>query len=140
MSKGSPGRPGGGFRAVAALLVGALVWDCSDRDRLTFTTPGNGIGPTTVIDDPSKDTAIQPGPLFPVSGRSIDPDSVDTVYFRTVGGILGFPPLVASSDTVHFGLQIATQGLSGQTITLLVFGTDKKGNRGDTVTRSVTIQ
>jgi len=65
---------------------------------------------------------------------------VDTVYFETEGGVSGFPPFIASSDTVRFGLPITTGGLSGSTITVRVFGVDVLGIRGDTAIRHLTIQ
>jgi hypothetical protein len=78
--------------------------------------------------------------VFFVSGRTGDSDGVDTVYFETDGGVSAFPPFVASADTVRFGHPITTNGLSGSTITVRVFGVDRLGTHGDTATRQLMIQ
>lgn len=134
------------LRAVAGVLgviLGASAVGCSERDRETFPTIPSGPsvgGPSTTIDRPKADTTITAGPVFFVSGRTGDSDGVDTVYFETEGGVSGFPPFVASSDTVRFGLPITTNGLSGSTITVRVFGVDRLGTHGDTATRQLMIQ
>jgi hypothetical protein len=65
---------------------------------------------------------------------------VDTVYFETEGGVSNFQPFVGTLDSVRFGLPITTSGLSGAVITVRVFGTDERGNRGDTAIRVLTVQ
>ena len=140
MSEGSPGRPDRGFRALTGLLAGTLFLGCSERDRLTFPSPGGGIGPTTTIDMPAQDTTVAAGPDFVVAGRTIDLDQVDTVYFLTAGGVSNFQPFIGPQDTVRFGLPLTTNGQSGQTVIVQVFGTDHLGNRGDTATRVVHVQ
>jgi len=118
------------------------VEGCGERERLTFPNvpPGPVGGPTTTIDRPQVDTTLQAGPAFFVTGRTGDTDGVDTVYFETEGGVSAFPPFVASSDTVRFGLPITTNGLAGETITVRIFGVDRLGHHGDTDTRRLTIQ
>jgi hypothetical protein len=128
---------------VAALLLAGLGGACGTRDRLTFpgTGPGPvGAGPVTIIDDPGQDTTVSPGPTAFVSGTSTDPDGIDTLYFETVGGLTSFQPAIDAGTSFRFGLPLTTTGLSGQTITVRVFGTDALGNRGDTATRQVTVQ
>ena len=128
---------------VAALLLLGLGSGCSTRDRLTFpgTGPGPvGDGPVTVIDDPGQDTTVLAGPAQFVSGTSTDPDGIDTLYFETVGGLTSFQPAIHAGTFFRFGLPLTTTGLSGQTITVRVFGTDALGNRGDTAMRQVTVQ
>jgi hypothetical protein len=125
--------------AVAGALTGALG-SCAKRDRLTFPTSPNGIGPVSSIDRPAGDTTISAGPDFIVTGRTIDLDGVDTVYFEATGGVTTFAPFIAASDSVRFGLPFTTAGLSGHTILIRVFGVDRFGNRGDTASRQLVIQ
>ena len=128
---------------MAALLCAGLGTACATRDRLTFpgTGPGPvGAGPVTVIDHPLQDTTVSPGPAAFVNGSSTDPDGIDTLYFETVGGLTSFQPAIHAGTTFRFGLPLTTTGLSGQTITVRVFGTDALGNRGDTAIRQVTVQ
>jgi hypothetical protein len=134
-SRFSPGRT-----AVGAVLgLGAAA--CTERDRLTYPSSGPGdAGPRTVIESPSTDTTVQAGPGFFVFGHSKDPDGLDTVYFETLGGVSNFPPFVARQDSVRFGIPITTSGLSGSVITVQVFATDQRGNRGDTAVRVLTVQ
>ena len=128
---------------LAALLLPGVGLACSTRDRLTFsgTGPGPvGAGPATVINDPAQDTTVVAGPTAFVSGISTDPDGIDTLYFETVGGLTTFQPAINAGISFRFGLPLTTTGLSGQTITVRVFGTDVLGNRGDTASRQVTVQ
>jgi len=142
MKRGCPGLP----KLVAGLVLSALsagLLGCNERDRIFFPTPPTGPsagGPTSTIDRPSVDTTVTAGPSFFVNGRVGDADGVDTVYFETEGGVSAFPPFIANSDTVRFGLPITTNGLSGAVITIRVFGVDVLGMRGDTAIRHVTIQ
>lgn len=134
------------MRAVI-LLAGSLltgtVGGCNTRDRPLFENGGGGpnqIGPSTIIDEPSVDTTVPAGPGVFVNGRSVDDDGIDTVYVVTEGGITAFPPFVDVGTAFRFGLPITTNGLSGATITVRIFGTDHLGNRGDTATRTITVQ
>ncbi len=124
-------------------VVGATVAGCATRDRLTFPgDPGGpgGVGPVTTIDVPGGDTTVQAGPSFFVTGLVEDPTGLDTVYFRTEGGLSTFPPSIGGGKSLRFGLPLTTNGLSGVTITVRVFATDRDGNRGDTAVRLVTVQ
>jgi hypothetical protein len=128
---------------VVGLCAGVLALGCNERDRLTFPSPGDGVGPVTMIDQPNGgDTSVVAGPEFFVNGRTIDPDGVDTVYFLVTGGNQGFQPFVPRppSDTVRFGLPIATSGRSGDTILVQIHGVDSEGNRGGTSVRAITVQ
>lgn len=127
--------------AVATILAAAGA-GCNDRDRPAFPTGGgtDQIGPATTIDDPSTDTTVTAGPGVFVNGRTLDEDGIDTIYVVTEGGITAFPPFVDVGTVFRFGLPITTNGLSGQTITVRIFGTDRLGNRGDTATRQITVQ
>jgi hypothetical protein len=116
---------------------------CAERDRLTFPSQGDGIGPVTLIDQPGGgDTTINAGPTFFVNGRAIDSDGVDTVYFLVAGGSQGFPPLRPTPpvDTVRFGVPLSTSGRSGQAIQLQIYAVDRQGNQGAPVSRQIIIR
>jgi hypothetical protein len=133
---------GSSARLVLSVCAGALLVGCDERDRLTFPTPGDGVGPVTMIDQPNgDDTTVTAGPEFFVNGRTIDPDGVDTVYFLVTGGIQNFQPFVPrpASDTVRFGFPLATTGLSGDTIHVQIHGVDSQGNSGNTSFRQIVI-
>jgi hypothetical protein len=128
---------------VVAPVIGALASACDERDRLTFPTPDDGIGPVTTIDQPlGSDTTVDAGPDFFVNGRTIDPDGVDTVYFLVTGGNQNFNPFRPNprSDTVRFGLPITTIGLSGTTILIQIHGVDTRGNQGAPSLRRIVVQ
>src|SRR6266850_893748 len=116
---------------------------CNARDRLTFPSDGVGsdhTGPTSTIDAPSADTTVSPTPNVPVSGRVVDADGIDTVYFETVGGLSSFQPFSGGGTSVRCSLPITADArLPGRTITIRVFGTDRLGNRGDTAIRRITV-
>ena len=121
---------------VAALLLVA----CNERGRLTFPS-FDGEGPQSTIVDPSTDTTVTAGPFAQISGRVTDEDGIDTVYFEVTGGGASFQPHIGNgTDTVSFSLPLATAGLGGTTMTVMVFGTDIGGVRGDTAVRQVTVQ
>jgi hypothetical protein len=121
-------------------LAALAVLGCNERDRLTFPV-NDGEGPQSTIVDPSQDTTVVAGPFAQVSGRVTDQDGIDTVYFEVTGGGASFPPFLADGDdTVSFLLPIATGGFGGTTMTVMVFGTDLGGNRGDTAVRQLTVQ
>jgi len=120
-----------------------VVTACAERDRLTFPNNSDGIGPVTLIDRPgSSDTTIDAGPNFVVTGRAIDSDGVDTVYFLVAGGNQGFPPIRPNPplDTVRFGVPLSTSGRSGQAIQLEIYAVDGQGNQGAPATRQIIIR
>ncbi len=127
-------------------LAIVLIGGCAERDRLTFPDDtggsGNGIGPVTTIDQPAAfDTVIVEGDRFVLTGHSIDPDGIDTVYFDVDGLNVGFNPLLGEgADTVRFGLPLSTIGFSGATVIVRVHGVDMLGNVGQTVSRQLHIQ
>jgi hypothetical protein len=129
---------------VAALSTVVLLTSaCEERDRLTFPTPSDGVGPVTTIDQPSgSDTTVPDGPDVLVNGRTIDPDGVDTVYFLVTGGNQSFHPFRPNppTDTVRFGLPITTTGRAGDTIRIEVFGVDSEGNHGTTSMRRIAVE
>ena len=130
-------------RTAAAWSVMLLAIGCNERDRLTFPLPSDGVGPVTTISQPNgADTTIVSGPAFFVTGRTIDPDGVDTVYFLVLGGNHNFQPFTPNppTDTLTFGVPIITAGQSGATYTIHVHGVDVLGNQGDTSTRVIHIQ
>jgi hypothetical protein len=136
-----------GFSTTVLLLIApclaGLMAGCDERERLTFPNPGDGVGPVTFIDQPNgPDTTVVAGPQLFISGRTIDLDGVDTVYFLVTGGNQNFQPFRPSppTDTVHFGLQIVTTGQSGDTILVGVLGVDSQGNRGAIASRRVFVQ
>ena len=117
---------------------------CSERDRLTFPTdaPGSGAGPRTMIDVPSVgDTVVVEGDAVVVSGRTVDPDGVDRVFFQVTGLGLTYAPLDGEgADTVHFGLSIPTLNHSGDTVIVQVYGVDRLGDEGSRSIRQLRIQ
>lgn len=122
-------------------VAATLILGCSERDRLTFPTSVDGLGPLVTIIDPSRDTTVVAGPAALVSGRVVDQDGIDTVYFDVQGGVTSFSPFIADGvDTVTFQLPITTNGLSGNTITVAVSGVNLAGLVGDTALRQITIQ
>ncbi|HJP55856.1 MAG TPA: hypothetical protein VJ847_02385 [Gemmatimonadales bacterium] len=127
-------------KGVGALLLAALATACTDRERLTFPSEGDQRGPITFIDQPGTgDTTVHAGPQMPLSGKTIDPDGVDSVYIVVLGGNETFHPFAVARDTARFGVSISTSGLAGNTMIVLVFGTDQLGNRGDTAVRRVVV-
>ncbi|MEP7227277.1 MAG: hypothetical protein ABI785_07950 [Gemmatimonadales bacterium] len=147
MPKIRSGRPAAGLWcgwsvlvAASAVVVGS---GCGERDRLTFPSLGDGVGPVTLIDHPGQsDTLVLEGTSLIVFGRTVDPDGVDTVYFLVSGGDLEVPPFVFNPplDTVQFGVPITTAGRAGRTILVQVHGVDAHGNIGTTSTRQISIQ
>jgi hypothetical protein len=128
---------------VSGWAIGAVVLfgvGCNERNRLTFPNL-DGEGPQSTILDPSQDTTVTAGPFAQVFGRVTDLDGIDTVYFEVTGGGASFQPHIGNGDdTVTFSLPLATAGLGGTTMTVMVFGTDIGGVRGDTAVRQVTVQ
>lgn len=121
-------------------LLALVILGCDERNRLTFPTP-DGDGPQPAIIDPSQDTTVTAGPFVQVFGRITDSDGIDTVYFEVAGGGASFQPFLANGDdTVTFSLPLATAGFGGVSMTVMVFGTDIGGVRGDTAVRVVTVQ
>ncbi len=123
--------------------VAVLGTGCDERDRLTFPTPSDGVGPVTSIDQPNgADTTVTPGSDFFVNGTTVDPDGVDTVYFFVIGGNQNYSPFSPepTQTTVRFGLPLTTLGLSGETIQIQVYGVDVLGNRGGTSTRLIHVR
>lgn len=129
-----------GLAAGSALL---LAIGCDERERLTFPTPIDGIGPDTRIDQPeSPDTTISAGPIFFVNGTTSDVDGIDTVYFFAIGASQGFPPIIPdpTRTSVRFGIPLTTAGHTGETWEVQIYGVDVLGNQGDTTTRQIRIQ
>lgn len=130
-------------RALATASLMLVVVGCNERDRLTFPTPSDGVGPVTTIDQPNgADTTIFPGADFFVNGRTVDPDGVDTVYFFVIGGNQNFHPFHPNpvSTTVSFALPVTTFGHSGETFLIQIYGVDALGNQGGTSTRQINIR
>jgi hypothetical protein len=130
-------------RALAAWSVIVLSIGCNERDRLTFPSPSDGVGPVTTIDQPNgADTTVFPGSDFFVNGTTVDPDGVDTVYFFVIGGNQNFAPLSPSptQTSVRFGIPLTTFGHSGETFQIQVYGVDVLGNQGGTSSRQIHIR
>jgi hypothetical protein len=131
------------WRLPVGLSILAVSVACSERDRLTFPDPGDGIGPVTTIDQPHvTDTTVPEGPEFFVNGRTVDPDGVDTVYFLVTGGNQDFDPFLPRprADTVRFGLPLTTTGRAGDTMLVQIYGVDTHGSPGDTSTRRIAVE
>ena len=142
---GRVGQGAGSPWCQSALVVVATIvlGGCDERERLTFPTPSDGVGPVTFIDQPNgADTTIFPGAQFSVQGSTTDQDGVDTVYFFVTGAGQGFSPFTPEQPqtTVRFSLPLATFGYSGQTFEVQVYGVDALGNRGGTSTRLIHIR
>ena len=133
----------GGYGALAAALIVVLGTGCDERERLTFETPNDNVGPVTTIDQPNgADTTISQNSEFFVNGASVDADGVDTVYFLVIGGSHNFSPFSPkpTQTTVRFGIPLATSGHRGETFEVQVYAVDIFGNRGGTSTRLIHIQ
>ena len=128
--------------SLAIVLAAGLVTGCNERGRITFPTSIDGLGPSITFTQPIlPDTTVPAGPNAFVSGRVEDPDGIDSVYFDVSGGLTTFPPLKAQGDpVVSFSLPLTTTGLSGATMVVQVYATDRIGIRGDTVSRRVIVQ
>ncbi len=116
---------------------------CDERERLTFPTPSDGVGPVTFIDQPNgADTTVIAGALFSVQGSTTDQDGVATVYFFVTGAGQGFSPFTPElvQTTVRFSLPLATFGHAGQTFEVQVYGVDALGNQGGTSSRLIHIR
>ena len=147
MPKIRSGRPAAGLWwgwgmlvAASAVVVGS---GCGERDRLTFAPPNDGVGPVTTIGQPNgPDTTVFSGGEFVVSGQTIDPDGVDTVYFLVIAGNQGFGPVHPdpARTTVNFDLRLTTLGHADETFLVEVYGVDVRGNRGDASTRQIHIR
>jgi hypothetical protein len=132
-----------GLRTFIAASVVALGTGCDERERLTFPSPSDGVGPITTIDRPNgADTTVLPGSDYFVNGTTVDPDGVDTVYFSVIGGNQNFHPLSPNppQTTVRFGIPLTTFGHSGETFQVSIYGVDLLGNRGGTSTRQIHIR
>jgi Bacterial Ig domain len=129
-------------RATTWVGLALLLAGCDERERLTFpSTPGDEIGPVTVIDHPGRDTVIVEGDQVVLAGRTFDDSGVDTVYFLMSGSNQTFPPVAAEGDdTVTYGLPISTIGLSGFTVTVEILGVDLEGHRGSGTIRRLSIE
>lgn len=129
--------------ALAAGSALLLMIGCDERERLTFPTPSDGVGPVTTIDQPNgADTTVFPGSDLFINGRTVDPDGVDSVYFFVIGGNQNFHPFHPNPVTtsVTFGLPVTTFGHSGETFEVQVYGVDALGNRGGTSTRLIYVR
>ena len=130
-------------RLLPALGVVAGLGGCVERARIGFEPETENRGPDTTIDVPeTAEVRVPPGPLYNVQGRVADADGVDTVYFELFGAPEQFQPHVPPTfdDTVRFSIPISTAGRAGTAVTVLVFGTDLEGVRGDTSTRRIVIE
>jgi hypothetical protein len=130
----------GALGVLAMIVLGA---GCDERERLTFPTLNDGIGPVTTIEQPEEtDTTVFPGAVVSVEGATVDEDGVDTVYFLVGGGNNGFPPFSPQQleTTVRFSLPLVTSGFSGSTFEVQIYAVDALGNRGGTSTRLIHIR
>lgn len=129
---------------LATLGAVALVVSCGERGRLLFEPESvDGAGPTTIIDDPDvAEVRVPAGPGVRISGRTYDPDGVDTVYIFVLNGNENFRPLtpLTPTDTVRYGFPVSTNRSAGDSLLVLVFGTDAFGNRGDTAVRRIIVE
>jgi len=131
------------WRRLATGSALLLAIGCDERERLTFPTPNDGVGPVTVIDQPnSADTTVFPGSDLFINGRTVDPDGVDSVYFFVIGGNQNFHPFHPNPATtsVTFGLPVTTFRHSGETFEVQVYGVDALGNRGGTSSRLIHVR
>ncbi|HEU4830433.1 MAG TPA: hypothetical protein VFT04_14660 [Gemmatimonadales bacterium] len=126
------------------LGIAAALAGCVERARIGFEPdPEENEGPNATIDVPeTAEVTVPAGPFYNVAGRVADADGVDTVYFELFGIPEQFQPHVPATfdDTVTFSIPITTAGREGTAVTILVFGTDSEGVRGDTASRRVVIE
>ena len=131
-------------RLLPVLGMAFVLGGCVERARFGFDPdPEEGEGPNATIDVPeTAEVRVPAGPFYDVAGRVTDPDGVDTVYFQLFGAPEQFLPHVPAEfdDTVRFSIPITTAGREGTDVTILVFGTDREGVRGDTASRRVVIE
>ena len=131
-------------RLLAGAGIAVVGFGCVERARIGFEPedPENE-GPRATIDNPeTAEVRVPAGPAFDLTGRVTDADGVDTVYFELFGVPEQFQPHVPGEfdDTVRFSLPIGTANRSGTAVTVLVFGTDREGVRGDTASRRIVIE
>ncbi len=130
----------GALGVLATIVLGA---GCDERERLTFPTVNDGLGPVTTIEQPElTDTTVSPGAVVSVVGATVDQDGVDTVHFLVGGGNNNFPPFSPQQPetTIRFSLPLVTSGFSGSTFEVQIYGVDALGNRGGTSTRLIHIR
>jgi hypothetical protein len=128
-------------KAVRGVLL-ALLLGCDERERLTFEPdPTDLVGPTSQFTQPTQDTVLTEGDFYVVGARSADTSGIDTVFIQVEGANLSYLPLDAHGvDTLTFGLDLPTIGLSGRTLVYEIFAVDVVGNIGPTVSRRITIE
>jgi hypothetical protein len=87
------------------------------------------------------DTTVVEGDLLILSGYSLDPDGVDTVYFTVSGTVQSFTPVLGQGDdSVPFAVQFSTLGNSGGTIVVQAFAVDVFGQTGSPALRHIHIE
>jgi hypothetical protein len=123
---------------MAAVVLAA----CGERERLTFPSGSDEVGPVTEILSPAvDDSIIREGTPFVLSGRSSDLDGVDSVYFDVQGVPVLLSPLKASgADTTFFGVPIPTLGHSGVTVVVRIYAVDLLGQQGEPASRQFRIE
>lgn len=125
-------------------VVAGILAGCGQRDRLTFPVedPGDGSGPFTNITQPAvADTVAIEGDLLILTGYSVDPDGIDSVFFEVTGANQAFSPIKGNgADSVAFALQISTLGNSGASVLVRAFAKDGVGDVGPAAVRSITIE
>ena len=130
-------------RLLPVLGMVVVMAGCVERARIGFEPdPEENEGPNATIDVPeTAEVRVPAGPAYDVAGRVTDADGVDTVYFELFGVGEQFQPHVPTEfdDTVSFSIPITTAGRTGTAVTILIFGTDREGVRGDTASRRVVI-
>jgi len=128
---------------LVALGLAVAGIGCVERARIGTEPETENTGPDASIDFPdAPEVTVPAGPQFNVAGRVVDRDGVDTVYFELFGVPDQFQPHVPTEfdDTVRFSVPISTANRSGVAVTVLVFGTDREGLRGDTASRRIVIE
>jgi hypothetical protein len=124
--------------ALLATLTGALA-GCGERERLTYPTPPDGVGPVTVIEVPSVDTTVSNGDALTIVGRSEDVDGVDSVYFRLFGTAEQYEPLNVDGNMVRWSLRVTAPRDRAEMIVIRVSAVDRGGNHGFTVDRTIQV-
>lgn len=125
-------------------VVAAVLAGCGERDRLTFPVenPGDGSGPSTNITRPAvTDTVVIEGDRLDLTGYSVDPDGIDSVFFEVSGANQSFSPIEGNgADSVAFALELSTLGNSGGTILVRAYANDGVGDLGPAAVRSIKIE
>ena len=141
MGKGSSR---GGLRALVAVSIGVVIGGCSERPRVQFTSPGDGVGPLATILAPVELDTVRLGEVFGLSVRFQDPDGVDSLFVRldpNVNTLQSFgaagAPEITAGDAGRMPDSLIPPA---ETLYVHAFAVDVLGDTGAVATRRLLIQ